>query len=197
MDENEEVEELIHALVSNPDHVIPIGDYQMLMMLYPVLNQALTSLHFMKTELHRLRTDDEQHTDYLIQLSTEYEGFDGELIDPAILKLTNILIPANIIIGLLSQHDYEIPWVDRHVLETIRDLIKSIQYTIRTASPQDRQGVIYEYYGLIPGFNPAEIPNALTKIDRAIFPEDSQPSMGGKRNKRTNKRRNKKKSKRK
>lgn len=193
MDENE-VEELIHALVTNPHHVIPIGDYQMLMMLYPVLNQALTSLHFIKSELHRLRSDDEQHTDYLIQLATEYEGFDGELIDPAILKLTNILIPANIIIGLLSQHDYEIPRVDRHVLETIRDIIQTIQYTITTS--QDRQGVIHEYNGLIPGFNPAEIPDALTKLDRAIFPEDSQPSMGGKR-KRTNKRRNKRKSKRK
>ena len=199
MDEEErnQEDELIHALVSNPEHEIPIGDYRMLLMLYPVLNQVLTALTFMKSELVRLQGDVEQHTDYLIQLATEYEGFNGELIDPAIEKLNNILIPANIIIGLLSHPDYVLPVVDTHILDTIRALIGAIQTSIRTATPADRRGVINEYYALIPGFNPGEIPDALAKLDRVLEPQPQSQSMdGGKRsNKRSNKRSKRKKNK--
>ena len=194
--EDEDVEELIHALVTNLDHQIPIGDYRMLLILYPLLNRVLGALTFMKSELYRLRGDVEQHDDYLDSLVNDYDGFNPGFIDPAIAKLNNILIPANIIIGLLSQPDYEIPLVDVHILETIKGLIQTIQTQIRTATPQQRQTILNEYYALITGFNPALLRDALTKIDRAFGPQvQSQSINGGKRKKTKNKKTKNKKTK--
>jgi hypothetical protein len=121
------MEQHIRELVTNAYYVIPYANYRELLGMYPLLIQLVTKLNGIQSKLNSLQYDIELHTDYLTDLGGEYgDDFDGELIIPAIVKLNNMLIPANIIIGLLSNPDYVVPEVNIDIIREIRTFVQSI-----------------------------------------------------------------------
>jgi hypothetical protein len=194
--DNEVLHHLIH-LLSEPDYQIPYEDYEMLLQKYQVLTRVLNTLH----EIHReLRTTPpDEHTDVLLRIAEEYdpirldrdyvgEGFNGELIEPAIVKVQKALLPADIIIGLFTPN-YVIPRVDSKILRKIQAFIYSILDEI--GPPEKRtdarvnhiRGVTHKYIMLIPNFSYRDLPDVLARLERRTSPY-SQDKNGGKSKKR-------------
>ena len=193
--DNEVLRHLI-KLLSEPDYQIPYEDYGLLLQKYDVVRRVLADLNNIRTRLRE--APPAEHTDVLLEFAQEYdplildedyagEGFNGELIEPAIAKVQKMLIPADIIIGLFNT-GYEIPRVESKILRKVHKFIHSI--IVDEIGPVEKQtpervehirGVIRKYLPVIPNFSHRELTNILDRLDRMTRPSPySQDKNGGK-----------------
>jgi hypothetical protein len=182
------VDVVVNELLGNEDYELSISNYEELLTFREMLEEISAVLTDIQNTLLDKTISNEEHDRYVDDIFRYYPDYNPNLLDIAIMKVTSVLKPAHILVGLLSDPEYIIPEMEEeesHILPMLTDIIAMIERKLVT----HREESLQELNTQIPRFNEALVTPALAKLNSALTPQQQSQTNGGKRRKTKNKKR--------
>jgi hypothetical protein len=182
------VDDVVNELLGNEDYELTISNYEELLTFRPMLEEVSAVLTEIQETLIDKTISNEEHDRYVDDIFSYYPDYNPDLVDIAIMKVTSVLKPARILVGLLSDPEYIIPEMEEeesHILPMLTDIIAMIERKLVT----HREETLQELNAQIPEFNEALVTPALAKLNSVLTPQQQSQTNGGKRRKTKNKKR--------